>query len=495
MTLLPIRLSTVSKLLGISMLLIGAAESHAQACTSLASDPDGDGRGPVLGGVACTVSIAPNGYPYCTNGNYLPAAKEVGMGFEAGRTCTIPSTAPVVGALTVSAIPIPRCGSLASYTATTSSGGKTSHWGWENKRSCAIAMAPNNYPYCTTGNYQTSASSLGWGWDTSSKVPGASFSCVIGGTTAMNPQAPIPTGVIQAIKGQVYSASGKKIVMRGINLQYGDKPLAAIDAIRPLAGVGANTIRLQLTSNTTAAELQAALDKVVANGMLAVLMYWNDNLCTSNYNTITHFGPAMDKWLNEWKPVLSDPLYARYIVLNIANEWGRGATDPQQTEFKNTYIQAIQQLRDAGYTFPLMIDAPQCGQDSTNMAKMAPVIAQADRYRNVIFSAHAYFSYPDKATITTARELMTKTGYPFVWGEFGNDLYVPAGGRPTDYASLMTDANTFGIGYIGWSWFGNGPTTRALDMVNNYVPTGTTGWGANFIKQLNSPAPPEKFIP
>lgn len=44
-------------------------------------------------------------------------------------------------------------------------------WGWENNQSCQVAKAPNGYPYCTTGHYQTS-SSAGWGWE-------ANRSCVI----------------------------------------------------------------------------------------------------------------------------------------------------------------------------------------------------------------------------------------------------------------------------------------------------------------------------
>lgn len=131
----------------------------------------------------------------------------------------------------------------------------TAGWGWEANRSCVIpAVSPSpviTYPICTA--LASDPDGDGWDWE-------ANRSCVIpvGMVTTPPTVTPVtavapPTGVIVARGGSLYSASGRKLVLRGINLQYGDSPSVRLAGINAIAATGANAVRLELRNATTAA--------------------------------------------------------------------------------------------------------------------------------------------------------------------------------------------------------------------------------------------------
>lgn len=282
-----------------------------------------------------------------------------------------------------------------------------------------------------------------------------------GSTPTVEPPAVLkPEGTMRVEGTKVKSAAGVNFVMRGINLQYGDNPAERLSMIDEIAATGANTIRLELRSNTTAAQLRAALDKIVGYGMVAVLMYWESDV-TCQADT-AGFKVALTRWTDTWKSVLGDAKYKANIVLNVANEWGD--VDANDT-FGTTYRDAITKLRAAGYQFPLMIDAAHCGQDYSVFANRgATKIFEADPYRNVIFSTHAYWNYTGSSAIDAAINAVQSQSVPFVWGEFGQANFQADSGHATDHRYLILRAEQLGIGYTAWSWYGNGTEAKALDM-------------------------------
>ena len=270
----------------------------------------------------------------------------------------------------------------------------------------------------------------------------------------------VPDGTLRVAHGVIQSPTGKPFVMRGINLQYGDDPGARLPMIDEIADTGANTVRLQLRRDTSARQLRAALDRIVARNLVAVLMYWEDDVtCRSG---TAGMRTALKHWTDTWHEVLVDPKYRAHLVLNIANEWGE--PDAQDT-FGNIYRAAVVQLRAAGYAFPLMIDAAHCGQNYSVFAKGgATRIAEVDRYRNLIFSTHAYWSYQTLKAIDDAVAAVRDQGLAFVWGEFGQKAFQADIGQATDHRHLVSQAEATGVSYIAWSWYGNGADARALDM-------------------------------
>lgn len=303
----------------------------------------------------------------------------------------------------------------------------------------------------------------GGGGDSSSSTTNASP--VVSGTPA--------AGWMRVHQGQILSASGQAVLLRGINLQYGDWPpdrLAGIDAI---ADQGANAIRLQLRANTTAAQVRAALDAIVARGLVAMPMYWEDNV-TCTHNT-TGFASALTHWTVTWKDVLADAKYRGHLLLNIANEWGQSS---QLTDWLAHYSSAIAQIRAAGLQMPLVIDAPDCGQTaSVFSASTAKTLLAADPITNLVFSVHAYWSYQTASQIKAAVDTVRATGVPMVWGELGQRAFQASSGHGTDHRALMQDANQRSVGYLAWSWYGNGGEATVLDMATAASGGSLTAYG------------------
>jgi hypothetical protein len=71
-------------------------------------------------------------------------------------------------------------------------------------------------------------------------------------------------------------------------------------------------------------------------------------------------------------------------IINIANEWGTAAN------WQSTYETAVSALRTAGFTGPILIDAPDYGLDAGSIVNHAAAIQAADPQQNCIFSFHAY---------------------------------------------------------------------------------------------------------
>jgi len=274
----------------------------------------------------------------------------------------------------------------------------------------------------------------------------------------------------------IVSATGKPFVMRGINLQYGDDPGTRLPMIDEIADSGANTVRLQLRRDTSARQLAAALDRIVARNMVAVVMYWEDDVtCKAGSSGLR---TAMKRWTDTWREVLSDPRYRAHLVLNIANEWGEADAGDS---FGNTYRAAVVQLRAAGYEFPLMIDAAHCGQDYSVFANGgAARIAAVDRYRNLIFSTHAYWRYQTHKAIDDAVAAVRDQRLAFVWGEFGQAAFQADIGQATDHSYLIGRAEATGVGYIAWSWYGN--DARALDMRDSGPKAALTRYGRELVE-------------
>jgi mannan endo-1,4-beta-mannosidase len=68
-----------------------------------------------------------------------------------------------------------------------------------------------------------------------------------------------------------------------------------------------------------------------------------------------------------------------------------------------------------------------------------------------------------------------------VVGEFGHNH---SDGDP-DEDTIMAQAQSRGIGYIGWSWSGNSGGVEYLDMVTNFNPNQLTSWGQRIFNGAN----------
>lgn len=354
-----------------------------------------------------------------------------------------------LSAQVIAAINYPSCVSAASDT-------DGDGWGWENNQSCKVVSTLPTYPTCTSAASDPDGD--GWGWENnqSCKVAAGSSS----GTT------PSTSGQMYVKDGQLYSASGQRFVARGINLQYGDNPEAAIAAITPIANTGANIVRLQLRKNTTAQQLRNALDAIVVRNMVAMPMYWeSDVTCLSNPQPVLNAVNSL--WLGSWKEVMQDSKYKGKILLNIANEWGEDVNN--YGEYISTYKGIIKQLRDGGYSMPLVIDAAHCGQYVQSfLGGRGNELLGADVQNNLLFSLHAYhWLWDSTAEIDSAIAQMRAQKLAFIFGEFGDKRFQAP--NNVDHYYLLSKSQKESIGWIAWSWKGNGVgEEEVLDMSYDY---------------------------
>ncbi len=291
-------------------------------------------------------------------------------------------------------------------------------------------------------------------------------------------QAATPT--FTAHDGHIYAPDGKPFVARGVNLQYGDHPAVALPAIAAIAGAHANLIRLELRRNTTAEQLRQALDEAARLKIPLMLMYWESDI-TCGHDSALLKRDVNDLWLGRWAPVLKDPRYQPYLMLNIANEWGKADND--FSDFLTTYHDLIQAMRAGGLHAPIVIDAGNCGQATESFLDgRGQRLIDADPDHNLIVSVHAYnkpWNAPERIDANIAE--LQSSGLPFLIGEFGDRDLLEDGGNRVDHIHLMQTAQTDGVGWLAWSWKGNGKDTHVLDMSNAYGAADLTRRGEEIV--------------
>lgn len=258
----------------------------------------------------------------------------------------------------------------------------------------------------------------------------------------------------------------KPFVARGIDLQYGDNPARAYPAIAAIAGQGANLIRLELRADTSAHDLRRALNRAVRLKMPVMVMLWEkDVTCGRDPAVLRHY--AQDLWMGRWSSVLLERKYQPYLMLNIANEWGESANG--FGDYLSSYRELIGALRARGYRMPLVIDAADCGQNPASFTEgRGAALEAADPLHNTIFSVHAYNRpWSDHARIDANLAALQATRLPVLLGEFGSRQLVEDGAS-VDHLYLMQRAQAMGIGWLAWSWKGNGGPSQVLDMSKSY---------------------------
>ncbi|MGY4274262.1 cellulase family glycosylhydrolase [Streptomyces sp. M18.1] len=286
-------------------------------------------------------------------------------------------------------------------------------------------------------------------------------------------------GGIHVSDGRVVEGNGNAFVMRGVNHAYTWYP-EQTSSIADIAAKGANTVRVVLGSGgrwtkTNASQVSTLIEQCKANKVICVLEV-HDTTGYGEDGAATSLDQAADYWISV-KSALEGQ--EDYVVVNIGNE-PFGNTN--YTAWTDATKAAITKLRGAGIDHALMVDAPNWGQDwSGTMRSNAASVFASDPDRNTIFSIHMYGVYDTAAEVQDYLNAFVGNGLPIVVGEFGDQH---SDGNP-DEDAIMATAQSLGIGYIGWSWSGNGSGVEYLDMVNGFDPNSLTGWGDRFFNGSN----------
>ncbi|MEU1702769.1 cellulase family glycosylhydrolase [Streptomyces pseudogriseolus] len=279
-----------------------------------------------------------------------------------------------------------------------------------------------------------------------------------------------PTG-FRVENGRLLEASGNDFVMRGVNhahTWYADR----LDALDHIKAKGANTVRVVLSSGdrwtrNDTADVANVVAQCKRNRLICVLEVHDTTGYGEQSGAVT-LSRAADYWIE-----VRDALVGQedHVVVNIGNE-PYGNTD--HTRWTADTKAAIQRLRAAGFDHTLMVDAPNWGQDwSFTMRDNAASVFAADPDANTVFSIHMYGVFDTAAEVSDYLGRFVAAELPIVVGEFGHDH---SDGNP-DEDAVLSVTRQLGIGYLGWSWSGNGGGVEYLDMVEDFDPDRMTGWG------------------
>ncbi|MEV4390293.1 cellulase family glycosylhydrolase [Micromonospora sp. NPDC049580] len=279
--------------------------------------------------------------------------------------------------------------------------------------------------------------------------------------------------------GKLYDANGAQFIMRGVNHAHTWYPQQT-STFANVKALGANTVRVVLASGdrwtrNTNADVANVISLCKANRLICVLEVHDTTGYGEQSGAIT-LDRAVDYWLS-----LKDVLVGqeRYVIVNIGNEpYGNQNYSSWATDNAN----AIKRLRAGGLTHTIMVDAPNWGQDwSFTMRDNAAAVFAADPARNTVFSIHMYGVFDTAAEITDYLGRFRAAGLPIVVGEFG---FNHSDGDP-DEDTILAYSQANGIGWLGWSWSGNGGGVEYLDMATAFNPASLTSWGQRVFNGAN----------
>ncbi|MEE1756434.1 cellulase family glycosylhydrolase [Streptomyces sp. SP18CS02] len=275
--------------------------------------------------------------------------------------------------------------------------------------------------------------------------------------------------------GRLLDANGKDFVLRGVNHAHTWYTATTPQALKDIKALGANSARVvlstgdQWTRNDTA-DVTAIVAQCRASRLVCVLEP-HDTTGYGEAGAAVPLSRAVDYWTEIQDAVKGQE---KYVILNLGNEpygntgyaaWTSGTTE------------AIKRMRAAGFQHTLMADAPNWGQDwSFTMRDNAAGVFAADPDRNTVFSVHMYGVYDTAAEVRDYLNRFVSQKLPVVVGEFGD---AHSDGNP-DEDAIMSTAQQLGVGYMGWSWSGNGSGVEYLDMATGFDAGRLSPWGQRF---------------
>lgn len=270
----------------------------------------------------------------------------------------------------------------------------------------------------------------------------------------------------------IYDATGQPFVMRGVNhahTWYKNDLAAAIPAI---AATGSNTVRIVLSNGVqwtkdSAASVQSIIDLCSQYGMIVMLEVHD----ATGSDQASALQAAVDYWIE-----IKDVLIGKEdrVIVNIANEWFGSWS---AAGWASGYQTAIPALRAAGIRNLIVVDAAGWGQYPTSIFTHGNAVFNADPLGKTIFSIHMYeYAGGSASTVKSNIDNALAIGVPVIVGEFGHRHH----SGDVDEATIMSYAQEKGVGWLAWSWYGNGGGVEYLDLATG--PAGSlTAWGQSVV--------------
>jgi mannan endo-1,4-beta-mannosidase len=275
---------------------------------------------------------------------------------------------------------------------------------------------------------------------------------------------------------QLIDANGKPFMQRGFAV-----PLSwfVSDVSSNIANIrknsNANCLRIVMNTTTADADWQNCVISCIANKMIPEVEL-HDVTCDTASSSLA----AMANWWVSKKSFLTRPDIARYILINIANEWGDWAMAKNSpVSWRNAYLNAVSIMRKGGIKTTLVIDAPDCGQDLYNgstLKSYAMDVFNSDSLKNCLFTLHLYGEWATGGGSNPENlPSLKKAGIPIIVGEFAASV---------NDTAVMNTCQRNSIGWMAWSWKGNSDPTYT-DMSYDWAGNILTLWGNTAINDPN----------
>jgi mannan endo-1,4-beta-mannosidase len=288
------------------------------------------------------------------------------------------------------------------------------------------------------------------------------------------------TSGIRVQNGRLVEANGNDLILRGINHGFAWHR-SQTSSFAGIKAAGANSARISLSMGRRwkpadrVTDVAHAITLCKQNRLICILDA-HDTMGLGQQAGAATIDQAVDYWIGLRSALIGQESYA---IVNIADEpFGNEHFKTWTAETSN----AIRRLRAAGFQNTLLVDAPDWGQDlSFTMRDNAAAVLAADPSGNTVFDIHMYGVFNTAAKVQAYLSSFTSRRLPIVVGEFADRH--PYGMPDAD--AVMTYAQTYRVGYLGWSWSGNSAEVAYLDMVRDFNPSIRTPWGARFIGGVN----------
>lgn len=286
---------------------------------------------------------------------------------------------------------------------------------------------------------------------------------------------------------RLLDANGKEFLMRGYNYSYAWQKNWWGAAFSTAKKYKCNALRIQLSDGQkdlggycNANQVSDLISSCKDNHFIGVFNV-QDTGGGNDKNVLLH---AADYWVGIKNAVIGQE---KYCIVNIGNEWmgspGRDCNgkwgDYQENLWSDTYIEAVRRIRSAGIKNTLMIDCNGYGQYADIIWKEGQRILDEDKKYfkdgkpNIIFSIHfyekaCYWDYEKGVGSRVAHSIdkALSIGAPVCIGEYAYSRKSEE--WKMDWETIQDYSKTMNIGYLGWSFTGNGDAeSQGLDMFNS----------------------------
>jgi mannan endo-1,4-beta-mannosidase len=378
----------------------------------------------------------------------------VGNGGSASQTATVtvaavpPSTNLPTVSLSAGVASLASGASTTLTWASTNATACTASGGWSGalmtagSESTEAVNASTTYTLTCTGSGGSAVQSV-----TVSVTSGAPT----GGTVS---RPPYNTGDgFFVLNGKLYDANGNEFRMRGVDRAHYDS-----HSQPGISHAGANAVRMFMYTINGSGPNASTYMNVANNQHIAysevpiiAMPVFPDGVNTSGNNSATELSAGVAWWVAN---AATFTPYNRYIIINIANEWGPA----NSTVWRDAYISVIPKLRAAGYLGTLLIDSGGAGQDLNDLLTYSTAVFNSDPQKNVMFALHVYNLYNDEAKLNTDLSKLTalsqSAGMSFSVPEFGPGRGIGVSSALTP-GQIITTIEANGLGWLAWAWDDN----------------------------------------